>query len=108
MDDMVNKLKKFVNSDIFCLENHASGKKGNIGQEKKWILVRSKEKRIKEKKICLPGNNEEKFSLAHKIRCLILDVAMKLPTETVRKLEKSRKKRAVCYGRSPSEQSVPS
>ena len=34
MDDMVNKLKKFVNSDVFCLQNHASGKKGNIDQEK--------------------------------------------------------------------------
>ena len=31
---MVNKLKKFVNSDIFCLQNRASGKKGNIDQEK--------------------------------------------------------------------------
>ena len=71
-------------------------------------LSQKQGKRLKEKKICLPGNNEEKFSLADKIRYLILGVAMKLPTETVRKLEKSRKKRAVCYGSSPSGQSVPS
>lgn len=31
---MVNKLKKCVNSDIFCPQNSASEKKGNIGQEK--------------------------------------------------------------------------
>ena len=43
----------------------------------------------------MPGNNEEKFSLTHKIRCFLLGVAMKLPSETVRSW-KNLEKRGLC------------